>query len=142
MTERQVRIRDMNMTKNLVILAGAALATGMVLTPSASATQAGDPYRCQAGNVCVWEHTNFDGGLAQFDLVKLNYQYEIYDNGVSVNDTASSIYNRSSHPINFYWNSGANIRDKCVTVQPNSTIGNLAAHGCDNSLSSHYSANL
>lgn len=132
----------MNKTTRLVALAGAALAIGTFLTPSASAAQAGDPNRCQAGNVCVWQDINFDGGLAQFDLVKLDYQYEIYDNGVGVNDTVSSIYNRSSHPINFYWNAGANIRDKCITVQPGATVGNLGSAGCDNTLSSHYSANL
>ncbi|WP_370943046.1 peptidase inhibitor family I36 protein [Amycolatopsis sp. cg5] len=129
-------------TKTLVALAGAALATGTLLAPAASATQAGDPGRCVGGNVCVWQDAGFNGGLAQFGLVYLNYQNAIYDNGLGVNDTVSSIYNRTGDPINFYRNSGANIRDLCFRVEPGSSVTNLAGSGCDNAISSHYSANL
>ncbi|MFD8496802.1 peptidase inhibitor family I36 protein [Amycolatopsis sp. NPDC059657] len=137
-----VSIQAMIKTTTLVALAGAALTIGTSLAPAASATTAGDPYRCVDGNVCVWQDPGYAGGLAQFGLVYLNYQNAIYDNGLGVNDTVTSIFNRTRDRINFYRNSGANIRDLCFTVEPGASVYNLAGSGCDDAISSHYSVNL
>ncbi|HVJ28160.1 MAG TPA: peptidase inhibitor family I36 protein [Vicinamibacterales bacterium] len=133
----------MNKMKRVAVLAGTASAVGTLLAAPASAAQEGDPFVCRTGNICVWQDGNFNGGMQQFDqLVVLNYYGQFYDNGEHINDTVSSIFNRSSHRINFYWNAGAHLGDLCIRVDPGTSIGNLGSYGCDNTLSSHYSADL
>lgn len=131
----------MKKTKRLAVLAGAALAAGTFLASPASAAQAGDPFVCKVGNICVWQNGDFTGGMQQFtQLTLLNYFGQFYDNGEHINDTVSSIFNRSGHRINFYWNAGANIRDLCFSVESGATKTSLG--GCDNAISSHYPVDL
>ncbi|MGI5292132.1 peptidase inhibitor family I36 protein [Nonomuraea polychroma] len=113
-----------------------ALAGGILLSPSANAMP-----QCPAGTFCLWNGTYASAGIAVFGLSDLNYDGDRFSDGTPVNDRATYVRNNTNFPINLYKHAGANIRDRCYTVQPGEEV-HLQWTSCWASVSSHYATGV
>ncbi|MFI8194155.1 peptidase inhibitor family I36 protein [Streptomyces sp. NPDC085946] len=87
----------------------ATVAFGAVSTPSASAHYS----QCPANELCMWEHTGYEGRFAYTSEPNRNI-------GADMNDRISSYWNRTDQWFSFY--TGENWGGKyCVNVGPGSS---------------------
>ena len=81
-------------------IAAAAVATTAVLVPALPASASTS--ECFAGEVCVWENANYSGGFAAWTGSIINLSGKTFDNGHSLNDSISSLWNRTNVYVYFY----------------------------------------
>jgi hypothetical protein len=84
--------------RGAIATAAVAVAAVTAVPSAAHASSA----QCHAGKICVWEAANYAGGFREFSGSVSTFKGLTYDNGHSVNDTVSSLWNRTSSTVYFY----------------------------------------
>src|SRR5690348_10375604 len=103
--ERFVKIR----TAISGVVVAALAATGAAVISPASAQAA---WACQEGYVCIYQNRDLTGTVAvlpelhpgdpRYTGAVVDFRNYQYTNGTNLNDSASSVYNRTGHTIWFY----------------------------------------
>jgi hypothetical protein len=123
--------------KNLVLLAAVIASALSTSTTPASADEPVDR-GCTLGKVCVYKHTNFSKPVLNIMGDVSNFKDRVYDGQagsvVSVNDTISSVYNRSSATLVLYADTHYN--GKSIQIAPFERIEDLRTRGMNDTASS------
>lgn len=124
------------MRKRIIAATAAAVASMSTLIAVAPAQAAPYDGRCDSGELCIYEHPGFQGGMADFDGDINDYAGFTFVGvpWVSVNDNASSFVSKAQWQTAYLFEH-ANQRGRMVTqVLPGRTKDSIAD---DNMASSH-----
>jgi hypothetical protein len=138
---------------SVLIIVALAVVAGLGATGAAQASRS----QCPEGNLCAWEGPDFTGGIfvhpplssiGNFDAFTVDGRFveaRTYDNGHPLNDSISSLWNRTGLFASFYparwWM--ADLAEGCsVEVAPGADVPSLAlasspfGTGCANDVAS------
>lgn len=113
-------------------------ASGLILCSAMAfdAVAQSQSYKCPDGYVCLWQHSGYQGGFYAFRSVGYgtNFAGRYFDNGVPIDNNASSLWNRSRYTHRYY--TGPNRTGGFLTEPAGSYRYNLAIDGFNDAFSS------
>ena len=110
-----------------------ALAAGALLIPTSTASAAERDGACDAGEVCFYYNSNYEGSVSDFPFSVEDYgtsQPGCYDfkgpgqgQGECIKNEAASVINRTDQPVTVYFNSGYRGTAQVIPAHSSANLG-------------------